>query len=204
MLDTRLRQLIDPPIEAVARQLARSGLTANQITIAGAAFGITGAIAIAGSAYVIGLVLFLTGRIADGLDGAVARINGRTDRGAYLDITLDFLVYAAIPLAFAIADPVSNGLAASALLASFLVNGTAFLGFSVMAERRGLETRAQGLKSIYYLAGLAEGTETIIVFAACCLWPAHFSWIAGVFAVLCAASAAARLVLAWRMLTPTT
>jgi phosphatidylglycerophosphate synthase len=202
MLDARMRRLIDAPLNALARHIASAGIAADQITIAGAALGVAGAVAIGGAAYLAGLALFLAGRVCDGLDGAVARINGRTDRGAFLDITLDFVVYAAIPLGFAVADPGRNAFAATALLAGFLANGTAFLGFAVMAERRGLKTSARGPKSIYYLAGLAEGTETIVVFIACCLWPAWFASIAIGFAVLCAISAIARIMLAWRLLSP--
>lgn len=86
------------------------------------------------------------------------------------------------------------------MLASFLANGSAFLAFAIMAERRGLTTAAQGNKSLYYMMGLAEGTETIAVFVLCCLLPASFPWLATGFAVLCLLSAAARIVYAWRAL----
>jgi len=201
MLDARLRRLIDPPLEAVARRIAVAGIGADQITIAGAGLGIAGAAAIAGGAFLTGLALFLAGRLLDGLDGAVARQTKPTDRGAYLDIGLDFAVYAAFPLAFALHDPAANALAAATLLAGFLVNGTAFLAFAVMAERLRLETRVQGRKSLYYLGGLAEGGETIAVFAACCLWPEWFAALAFAFAALCLASGTARIVMAWRLLS---
>ena len=116
---------------------------------------------------------------------AVARIMGPTDRGGFLDITLDFAFYAAVPLAFAVYDPGSNALAASALLAAFLVNGSVFLAYAATAAKRGLTTTAQGHKSIYYVAGLAEGAETIVVFIACCLWPVAFPVIAYGFATVC-------------------
>src|SRR5262249_38163511 len=115
------------------------------------------------------------------------------------DIVLDFLVYAAVPLAFAWHDR-SNALPAAALLASYIGNGIAFLGFSVMAEKRGLTTTTQGHKSIYYLAGLAEGTETVLFMAIVCIFPAAFPILATLFAALCALSAAGRIALGWRML----
>ncbi len=201
MFDARLRRLINPPLNAVARRLAAAGVSADQITIAGAAFGVTAAVAIAFGSSLIGLGLFLAGRILDGVDGAVARQSAPTNRGGFLDIVLDFVVYAAIPLAFAVRDPAANALAASCLLAGFLVNGTAFLAFAVMAERHKLETGAQGRKSLYYLSGIAEGSETIVVFAAFCLWPAWFAGFAFVFAALCLLSAAARIAMAWKMLS---
>jgi phosphatidylglycerophosphate synthase len=201
MLDARLRRYLDPPLDVLAKRLAGAGVTADQLTITGAGLGVLAACAIAAGAFLVGLILFLAGRLLDGLDGAVARQANPTNRGAFLDIALDFVVYAAIPLAFAIHDPVRNALAAAALLAGFLVNGSAFLAFALMAERLKLETRAQGLKSLYYLDGLAEGTETIIVFVAFCLAPAWFTPLAYGFAALCLVSGAARIAMVWRLLS---
>jgi phosphatidylglycerophosphate synthase len=197
MLDAHLRPLIDPPLDRVALMLARRGIGADQVTLAGFACAVLAALAIALEAPLLGLVLIGANRIADGLDGALARLSAPTDRGAFLDITLDFVFYALIPLAFALADPAANALAAAVLLATFLANGTAFLAFAALAARRGLETQAQGAKSIYYAAGLAGGTETIIAFALMCVWPAAFGVIASGFAILCAVSAAGRIVAGW-------
>ncbi len=201
MFDASLRRHIDPPLDHAARTLARAGIGADQVTIAGAALGLAAALAIALGAPLVGLALFLGGRLLDGLDGAVARQTKPTNRGAYLDIVLDFAVYAAIPLAFAVHDPSLNALAAATLLASFLLNGAAFLAFALMAERKKLETHAQGHKSLYYVSGLAEGTETIVVFAVMCLWPGSFAALAFGFAALCVVSGAARIALAWRLLS---
>lgn len=200
MFDAIVRPWIDPPLDALATSIARTGVTADRVTIAGCGFGLAAAVAIAFGANSVGLVLFALSRLADGLDGAVARQNGLTDRGGFLDIVCDFLVYAAVPLAFAIADPTANALAAAALLASFMANGSAFLAFSAIAARRGLKTVAQGHKSLYYLAGLAEGAETIAVFAAMMLWPALFAALAWGFATLCAVSAMARIANAMPLL----
>ena len=202
MFDARLRPLVDRLTAPVAAAMARAGVSANAVSIAGAALGLAGAGLIVFGMPLAGLLLFLVGRVADGLDGAVARLNprGATDFGGYLDIVLDFLVYGAVPLAFAILAPEANGLAAAFLLASFLANGVAFLAFAVTAEKRGLTSRAQGSKSFYFLAGLAEGTETILVFALMCLFPAAFAWLAVMFAVVCLVSAGARIAHARRML----
>ncbi|WP_075214924.1 CDP-alcohol phosphatidyltransferase family protein [Mongoliimonas terrestris] len=200
MLDAALRRLIDPPLDRAGRWLSARGIGADAITLAGFALGVAAAAAIAVGYPLVAVLLIALNRIADGLDGAVARATARTDRGGYLDITLDFTVYALVPLAFAVADPARNALAAAALLAAFYVNGAAFLAFAAMAEKRGLSTRAQGEKSLYYLAGLAEGAETIAVFALMCLWPAGFPLLATAFAALTAASAAARIVVGARTL----
>lgn len=200
MLDAAIRRLIDGPLDAAGRALATRGMSADGLSLLGFALGIGAAAMIALDHPMAGLGLIAANRLADGLDGAVARATKPTDRGAFLDISLDFAFYAAVPLAFAVLDPARNALAAACLLAAFLANGTAFLAYAVIAAKRKLETTAQGAKSIYYLAGLAEGTETIAVFCALCLWPAAFPWIAGGFAVVCLLSALGRLVIGWRTL----
>jgi phosphatidylglycerophosphate synthase len=200
MLDKRIRPLIDRPLAVMGQRLAARGVSADQVTLAAFAAGMAGALAIGLGQPLVGLVLILVGRLADGLDGAVARATRKTDRGGYLDITLDFFFYGAVPLAFAFADPALNALAAAALIASFLANGAAFLAFAVMAERRGLETRAQGEKSLFYMMGLVEGTETVAFFVAFCLLPDLFPRLAGAMAALCTLSAAARVVHAYRVL----
>lgn len=200
MFDAKIRSLIDCPLDAAGRRLASFGIGADQVTLAGFAIGIGAAIAIATGAFALGLVLIGLNRLADGLDGAVARATASTDRGGFLDIALDFVFYAAVPLAFAIHDPEANGLPAAFLIATFLANGTAFLAFAICAAKRNLTTTDQGAKSFFYVAGIAEGAETIAVFCAFCLWPAGFPWLASGFAVVCAVSATARILAAWRML----
>ena len=200
MLDARLRALIDPPLNVAGRLLARAHIGADEVTLTGFVCGMMGAVAIVFNQLLAALALILIGRLLDGLDGAIARATRSTDRGGFLDIALDFIFYGSVPLAFAMLDPYRNGLPAALLIASFYANGSVFLAFGIMAEKRGLETKLQGQKSLYYMAGLAEGTETIVVFVAFCLFPAQFPWIAGLFALVCYASAIARLVLAWRAL----
>jgi phosphatidylglycerophosphate synthase len=130
------------------------------------------------------LVLIIVSRIGDGLDGSVARASTKTDFGGYLDITLDFVFYGAIPLGFVFFDPAANGLAGAALIFSFYVNGASFLAYAIVAEKRGLFTDARGVKSIYFTTGLAEASETFFVFGLFCLWPGWFVPVAWVFADL--------------------
>ncbi len=194
VFDSRLRPLIDPPLDRIAAHVARGGLSANAVTYLGLVFGAIAAGAIVAGAFALALAAVALNRLADGVDGAVARRNGPTDLGGYYDIVFDFLFYGAVPLAFAVHDPAANALPAAILLASFYANGAAFLAFAAVAARRGLSTRRQGLKSIYYLAGLAEGAETIAAFMLMCLLPEAFPVIAGAFAALCFVSATARIL----------
>jgi len=199
MLDGWMRGIIDPALERMGKSLAAQGVGADAVTLAGLGLGLVAAaiIAVGGPGWAAALPL-LASRIADGLDGAVARARGKTDFGGYLDIVCDFLFYAAIPMAFVLRDAEANAVAGAFLLASFYVNGTTFLGFAVLAERRGMETRARGEKSLYFTAGLLEGTETIGFFLILCLVPWAFAPLAWAFGALCFVTAAARVWLAVR------
>ncbi|WP_299479768.1 CDP-alcohol phosphatidyltransferase family protein [uncultured Roseibium sp.] len=195
MFDARIRPLIDPLLNRLGHLLARTGVSPNAVTLFGFVIGLGAAVAIASGLFLLGFVLIALNRLADGLDGALARATQKTDLGGYLDITLDFFFYGAIPLAFAIQDPTTNALPAAALLCSFYANGSAFLAFAIMAERRGLSTDKQGAKSLYYLGGLAEGTETIVLFLLMALLPSWFATLAWAFAAVCFVSAGARVMI---------
>ena len=200
MMDRLVQQALRPVMTQAARGLVRLGVGADAISVTGFAIGMAAAGAIAFQQYTAGLALMLLSRLLDGLDGAVARATAPTDRGGFLDITLDFLFYAAIPLAFAIADPTANALPAAVLLASFIGTGSSFLAFAALAEKRGLTDTALPGKSFYFLGGLTEATETIAAFAAMCLWPQWFGPIAYGFAALCAITTALRIGWGWQRL----
>jgi len=193
MLDRVAIAALKPLLDAGARGLVRVGVGADAVTLAGFGVGLVAAAAIAIDATGWGLALLLASRLADGLDGAVARLTHPTDRGAFLDITLDFLFYASVPLAFAVADPAANALPAAVLLAAFIGTGSSFLAFAILAERRGLASAAYPDKGLYYLGGLTEASETLICFALMCVWPERFAWWAYGFAVLCGLTTVARI-----------
>lgn len=200
MLDRVAIAWLRTPLQAMARRLQRAGIGADAVTGAGFVIGLAAAWAIAWQQPLAGLLLLALSRLCDGLDGAVARLGTPTDRGAFLDITLDFLFYASVPLAFAVADPLSNALPAAVLLAAFIGTGSSFLAFALLAERRGLHSTAYPDKGLYYLGGLTEASETLICFALMCLWPQHFALWAYGFAVLCGLTLATRLWAGWRLL----
>lgn len=199
MLDRYLRPLIDPPLDRLGRVLARAGLGADAVTLAGLVLGLGAGVAIALGALPLALVLILASRLADGLDGAVARATRPSDLGGFLDIVADFFFYAAVPLGFVLADPAAHGLAGAALLAAFYVNAASFLGFAILAAKRGLTTEARGRKAWYHSGGLLEGTETILFFLAFCLFPGAFVPLAWIFAALCLVTALGRVALAAEM-----
>lgn len=198
MLDRFATPLLRPPLQAMARLLVRAGVGANTVTLAGFAAGLLAAILIATGAYSAGAIALLASRLLDGLDGAVARETQPTDAGGFLDISLDFVFYASIPLAFAVANPATHALPAAALLAAFIGTGSSFLAFAALAAKRGMDNLAYPDKSFYFLGGLTEATETLAFFVAMCMWPAHFDVLATTFAALCAVTTATRIWWGWR------
>ena len=194
MFDRIVLKLTKPLVDSAARRTHRAGYTADQVTLIAFGLGMVSAVLIALGHSHIAILPLLAGRLLDGLDGALARLSQSTDRGAFLDISLDFLFYAAVPLAFATVDP----LAAAVLLAAFIGTGTSFLAYAIIAEKRGDKNTAYPSKSFYYLGGLTEGTETVTCFVAMCLWPQHFALFAYIYATLCCVTTATRLVAGWQ------
>lgn len=201
MFDAQIRPLIDPPLNRLGQRMAQAGITANGVTLAGLALGLLAAAMIALGAAGLALVPLLLSRLADGLDGAVARASRKTDFGGYLDITCDFLFYGAIPLAFVLSDPATNGAAGAFLLTSFYFNGATFLGYAILAEKKQMETTKRGAKSLYFTGGLLEGFETIAFFVALCVFPTYFVALAWAFGTLCFITAGSRILLARAVFT---
>jgi phosphatidylglycerophosphate synthase len=199
MLDATLRPLIDPPLDRIAARVMPLGIGANQVTLGGLAIGLLAVPALAGEFYALALALILLNRLADGLDGAIARRSGPTDFGGYLDIVGDFVFYSAIVFGFALARPGANAVAAAFLILAFVCTGSSFLAFAVLAAKRGLATAARGRKQFYHLGGLTEGTETILFLVAICLFPDAFAALAWIFGGLCLVTAIFRVLEAQRV-----
>ncbi len=203
MLDRALRRRLDPWLDRLARTAIACGVTADCVTWVAFSVGLLAAGTVALQWYGWGLGLMLASRLLDGLDGAIAR-NGRgpTALGSFLDITLDFVFYGAFVAAFALAGPEANALPAALLLLTFIGSGASFLAFASVATHHQIRN-IEGLmhkKGIPYLGGLAEGTETIIVFALFCLFPGWFPLLAYGFAGLCALTLIGRIAAAHRSL----
>lgn len=200
MLDTFFIKSLKTPLRLMAMGLDKVGVKANWITLLGFLVGILVLPALYFGNTVLALVFVVINRVLDGLDGAVARVQGPTDLGGYLDITLDFIFYSAVIFGFALMNPIENALAASFLIFSFMGTGSSFLAFAIMAEKRKIERLEYGNKSLYFLGGLAEGAETIAFLVLICLLPAHFSLLAYVFGGICWITTATRIYAGYRTL----
>jgi len=200
MIDAKLLPLQRRLLRPMALGLVTFGVRADQVTITGFLVGIVALPLLASEQYIWTLVFILLNRLLDGIDGEVARLTITTDRGAFLDIALDFVFYALIPLGFALANVTENALAAAVLLAAFVGTGSSFLAFSLMAEKRKLHAQKFPSKGLYYLGGLTEGAETIAVFVAFCLWPNLFTPLAYGFAFACGLTTLSRWLQGWHLL----
>jgi phosphatidylglycerophosphate synthase len=189
--------MLGPPLEAAGRRLAAAGVPPAALTAAGWAAGAGACLATALQAWPVALGLWLASRLADGLDGPTARAGAATDVGGFLDIVADFSVYAGVILGLAIALPATR-LACVALLTAYYISGTAFLALSSLAERRC--QRLGDDRSLRFVGGLAEGTETIAVYLLLFLLPQYATVIVWAFAAAVAITAVQRVVTGVRLL----
>lgn len=193
MFDPVMIRVVRKPLDRLAGVISIAGITPDQVTVAGFGVGVTGVFMIRAQWYTAALVCILVNRIMDGLDGALARRTGKTDAGGFLDICLDFIFYSMTVAGFALADPAANAPAAVILILSFVGTGTSFLAFAVMASKRNIQSVAYPNKSMYYMGGLAEGTETIVFLVFFCLFPGNFPLLAYGFSLLCAITTVTRI-----------
>ncbi|SCY06839.1 CDP-alcohol phosphatidyltransferase family protein [Desulfoluna spongiiphila] len=200
MLDRWSAGWVKRPLEGLAAPLKARGVHADRVTVAGFGIGLLAVPALAMKWYGIALLLILANRIADGIDGILARDAGPSDAGGFLDIVLDFIFYSAVVVGFALADPGRNALAAAVLIFSFVGTGSSFLGFAAMVEKQGRSPEVPAAKSIHYLEGLTEGTETILFYVAICLFPEAFPALALMFAAACGITTVTRIRRAYRAL----
>lgn len=207
MLDAPVRRLLSAPLARAARALDRPWVSADRLTLAGLVVGLASAASAAAQWWWVALLLWLLSRVADGLDGPLARRRRAahapgtpsSEAGGFLDITADFTVYGAVVVGVAVGT--TAGYAAPwwpflLVLLAYYLNGTAFLAFSSIAERAG--RRIDDGRSLSFLRGLAEGTETIVVHTLWLLFPAAAWQIALVWAAVVGVSAAQRVVLGYR------
>ncbi len=196
MLDSRVRRVINKPLDAVGKKLGMVGITANSVTIFGFFCGILSIALIANDYLNYALFFLCLNRLSDGLDGAVARASKLSDFGGFLDIVSDFIIYSGIVFAFAMRDT-SVALYAAFLIFSFIGPITSFLAYAIIAAKNDVSTLKRGKKSFYYLGGICEGTETAFVLILMCVIPNIFAEICVVYGILCWLTTAGRVYATW-------
>lgn len=206
MFDAALRRALDPRLGQIAARLDVAWISPDRLTAAGLLLGLGSALTSALGWWIAAVLLWVTSRLADGLDGPLARrrrARGQGDGGAggFFDITADFTVYGATVLGVAVGSggPLEPFLV---VLLAYYINGTALLAFSSLAERAGRAGRAgrDDGRSLSFLGGLAEGAETIVVHTLWLVLPFWAPQIATVWAAVVAISAIQRIAAGYRAL----
>lgn len=207
MLDRTMRAALSGPLDAAAAALDRPGITPDRLTVAGLVLALASAGAAAAQWWVVAAALWLLSRVADGLDGTLARRRraggdgGESEAGGFLDIAADFVAYGAGVFGVAWGATAAFGIPwwpFLLVLLTYYVNGTAFLAFSSIAERTG--RRIDDGRSLSFLGRIAEGTETIVVHTLWLLLPFWAGWIALVWGLFVGVSAVQRVVVGYRLL----
>lgn len=208
MFDARLRPLLAPGLKWTAARLDVPWITPNRLTSLNLVLGLASAVLAAGQLWVPALVTWLLCRLADGVDGPLARLRatraGAADdagQGGFWDISADFIVYGATVVGVAVGATAAydaEWLPFLLVLFAYYINGSAFLAFSSIAERSGRQL--DDGRSLSFLGGLAEGAETVVVHSLWLIFPAFSGQIALAWAVLVSVSAGQRIVAGFRAL----
>ena len=183
MFDPIFARVLRAPLIRGAEALSERRLTATQVTLAGFAAGVLCAAAVASGFYFIGLLFLVVNRIADGIDGALARLTEPTDFGAYLDMVLDFVIFTAVAGSFAAAKP-EHAVPAVVLVSSLMGVAATFLGFAVIAGRRGMIAEQRD-KPFTLAGGIVETSEITVFLLVVLIWPTVFPTAAWIFAAAC-------------------
>lgn len=210
MLDARLRRRLAPVLDRAAARLDVPWITPDRLTGLNLVLGLASAGLAAAQLWAPALAAWLLCRLADGLDGPLARRRaargaeaGAPDsgRGGFWDICADFVVYGATVVGVAVGVTAGHGapwLPFLLVLFAYYLNGSVFLAFSSISERTG--RRMDDGRSLSFLGGLAEGAETILVHSLWLIFPAAAGGIAAVWAAIVSVSAAGRIVTGYRLL----
>lgn len=164
MLDTHARKYCQPCLSRLAQGLIALGLRPNTVTVMALATGLGGALALYQQQAVLALTLLWLSGLADVLDGTMARLTGESSPfGAFMDLIFDRIVEMCYILAIIIPVP-ELALPAVYLLCSIIFSFSIFLASGALVGKKSE-------KAFYYQAGLAERTETFLIFSLIIVFP---------------------------------
>ena len=201
MFDRSIQRLIQKPLSFLGKFLLKI-FQPNQITFIGFFFGIVMCFLIFIHSYFLAILFLFLNRLCDGLDGVMARQTSPSPLGAYLDIILDFIIYAAFVLVFSLENQI-NLLTGVFLLFTYICTGTTFLTQAIIQPQldysQQQDNTEDGIpKSFIYASGLIEGTETIFFMFLCLIMPKAFPILGFLFSVLCLITAIARVIIFYK------
>ena len=184
MFDKQINKILKPTLDVFAKNLSQLKIQANAVTFAGFFFGLCCFYFIVNDMFIYASIFLFLNRFCDGLDGALARLIGQTDIGAFYDIVSDFLFYTLFPVSFIFLD-IENTYPICFLLLSFVATQTTFLASAWIMEKNKLLISENQKKSFFYIGGITEGFETIICFIMMILFYNYINYIAYIFGILC-------------------
>ena len=201
MFDAQLNKILKPILDIFAKKLSSINVNPNTITFIGFLFGICCFYSIAKGMFINACIFLFLNRLCDALDGALARLVGETDLGAFYDIVLDFLFYSFFPLSFIILD-LENSYSICFLLLSFVATQTSFLASAWIIEKNKLSISDGQKKSFFYSGGITEGFETIVCFIMMLFLNEFVNYIAYIFGILCWITFITRVLFIRKLLKP--
>ena len=200
MIDAKLNNYLRPYLSHLAKKTIKLRVSANTVTIIGFIFGLCCFYSIVNSYFLSAFLFLFLNRFCDGLDGAIARLVGPSDIGAFYDITLDFIFYSLFPIAFIFLD-IKNAYAICFLLLSFVSTQTTFLASAWIIEKNKTLISTKQRKSFFYIGGITEGFETIIFFILMLIFYQSVELIAYIFGSLCWITSITRIIYIRKLLT---
>ena len=201
MIDAQLNKILKPVLGVFVKKISKFNINPNAISFIGFVFGVCCFYSIANAMFIYAFIFLSLNRLCDGLDGAMARLVGETDLGAFYDIVLDFLFYSLFPLSFIILD-LDNAYSICFLLFSFVSTQTSFLASAWIIEKNKLSISDGQKKSFFYAGGITEGFETIICFTMMIFLNEFVSYIAYIFGILCWITFITRVLFIRKLLKP--
>ena len=201
MFDRSIQRLIQKPLSFLGKFLIKI-FQPNQITFIGFFFGMVMCFLIFINSYFLAILFLFLNRLCDGLDGVMARQTSPSPLGAYLDIILDFIIYAAFVLVFSLENQI-NLLTGVFLLFTYICTGTTFLTQAIIQPQLDYSQQQDNTedeipKSFIYASGLIEGTETIFFMFLCLIMPKAFPILGFLFSILCLITAIARVIIFYK------
>ena len=184
MCDVQINKILKPTLDIFAKKLLQFKIQANTVTFTGFFFGLCCVYLIINEMFIYASFFLFLNRFCDGLDGALARLIGQTDIGAFYDIVSDFLFYSLFPISFIFLD-IENAYSICFLLLSFVGTQTTFLVSAWIIEKNKLLISKNQKKSFFYIGGITEGFETIVCFVLMLLFYEYINYIAYIFGILC-------------------
>ncbi|MBW3649512.1 MAG: CDP-alcohol phosphatidyltransferase family protein [Actinobacteria bacterium] len=189
MLDGRWRTNLEQGVKPAGAALARTGLRADHLTVAGLVMATATAVAVASGRLLLGVVLLALAGIPDLLDGAVAKATGTaSSRGAFFDSVADRVTDCLVLGGIGWHLAVSRGGLAPML--PFAVMGASTLISYERARAESLGYSARG--------GLMERAERLVLIGFGLAFPALLLGVLWLMLLATVLTALQRFVMVWR------